>query len=461
MYAIANFGSGILTFLMLPLYTHYFSTAEYGFWDLVVTTSTLLAPFITFELVAAVHRWLLVEKSEEKQKTIITTGAFTIFRNLLVFNGLAIIIILIVQLPYGWEALLFINLSIASSFVQQCARGLGFNKLFASLGIIQSVVTVALNLYFILVLELRLEAFFYASIVAFICVILFAWKMMRFGKYIAFTSYSKDSLTAFLKYAVPIIPGAASWWIMTMSDRYFITAYLGMEANGIYAVANKIPAILLMINTVFSLAWKDNAIISFDTADKNTYYSNVFRHLFRLMTTAVICLTLLAKPILALVIGEAFYSSWKYIGILLLGTLFNAFSLFWAAGYHGAKKTNVIFVTSVIGALVNVLVNMLFIKSLGLYAVVTSTFLAFFITWLIRVFSAKPYFKITVNVRDTVVLFGLIPVAIIIPFIFNKIGISVSICLAVLLFIGYNWTLIKLILQKTVFIFRLIGNSSR
>src|SRR5699024_12095699 len=61
---------------------------------------------------------------------------------------------------------------------------------------------------------------------------------------------------------------------LTMSDRYFITAYLGMEANGIYAVANKIPAILLMMNTVFSLAWKDNAIISFNATDKNTYYSN-------------------------------------------------------------------------------------------------------------------------------------------------------------------------------------------
>jgi len=461
MYGVANFGSGILTFLMLPLYTHYFTTAEYGFWDLVVTTSTLLAPFITFELVAAVHRWLLIEKDEEKQKSIITTGAFTILRNLVFFNVVAIIIIFIVQLPYGWEALVFINLSVASSFIQQCARGLGFNKLFASLGIIQTTITVALNLFFILVLELRLEAFFYASIIAFICVILFAWTRMRFSKYIASKSYSMESLSAFLKYAIPIIPGAASWWIITMSDRYFITAYLGMDANGIYAVANKIPAILLMMNTVFSLAWKDNAIISFDAADKNAYYSNVFRHFFRLMTTAVICLTLLAKPILALVIGASFYSAWKYIGILLLGTLFNACSLFWAAGYHGAKKTNVIFVTSIIGAFVNVLFNVIFIQFFGMYAVVISTFLAFLITWVLRVFSAKPYFNIKMNVRDLVVLFILIPVAIIIPFIFNEIGIGISICLAVLLFVGYNWELIKLLIQKSVFIFRQIGNGSR
>src|SRR5699024_4953988 len=194
-------------------------------------------------------------------------------------------------------------------------------------------------------------------------------------------AYSKENRSVFLKYAIPIIPGAASWWIITMSDRYFIAAYLGMDANGIYAVANKIPAILLMMNTVFSLAWKDNAIISFDASNKNAYYSNVFRHCFRLMTTTVICLPLLAKPILALVIGSSFYSACKYIGMLLLGTLSKAFSLFWAAGYHGAKKTNVIFVTSIIGAFVNVLFNVIFIQFLGMYAVVISTFLAFLITW--------------------------------------------------------------------------------
>src|SRR5699024_8185167 len=270
-----------------------------------------------------------------------------------------------------------------------------------------------------------------------------AWTRMRFGKYIASKSYSKENLSVFLKYAIPIIPGAASWWIITMSDRYFITAYLGMDANGIYAVANKIPAILLMMNTVFSLAWKDNAIISFDASNKNAYYSNVFRHFFRLMTTAVICLTLLAKPILALVIGASFYSAWQYIGILLLGTLFNAFSLFWAAGYHGAKKTNVIFVTSIIGAFVNVLFNVIFIQFLGMYAVVISTFLALLITWVLRLFSAKPYFNIKMNVRGLVVFFILIPLAIFIRFIFNEISISISICLYVFIFIGYNWTFIN------------------
>ncbi|WP_188454983.1 lipopolysaccharide biosynthesis protein [Virgibacillus oceani] len=443
LYGVANFGSKALVFLMLPIYTRYFTTAEYGLWDLIVTTSTLLAPFITFELVAAVYRWLLEEKNEENRKEIITTGIVTILRNLLFFNLLAVIIILFISVPYGWAVLLFINVTIASSFVQQCARGLGYNKLFASIGIIQTAITVALNLYFIFVLELRLEAFFYSSIIAGIGVIIIAWVKMRFTGYISFQSYSKKMIKSFLTYSIPIIPGAISWWIVTMSDRYMITLFLGVEYNGIYAVAIKIPAILIVINTVFSLAWKDSAIVEFDSADKNEYYSKVFKHFFRFMATSVIILILITKPVLEIAIAEEFYSSWKYIGILLLATLFSAFSQFWGAGYHGAKKTNVILVTAVSGAIVNVLFNLVLINYIGLYAVALSTFLAFLTMWLIRIVSSKRYFRITLHYRDMFVLFPVIIASIIVPFIFNTIGLWISICFGVMLFFIYNKGLIK------------------
>src|SRR5690625_2679319 len=136
LYGIANFSSSMLVFLMIPWYTYYFTTSEYGLWDLVVTTSTLLTPFITFELVAAVYRWLIEEKDEGKRKKIITTGFFVILQNLLIFNILGLIAINLISIPFGWQALLFINVSITSRFIQQCTRGLGYNILFASLSII-------------------------------------------------------------------------------------------------------------------------------------------------------------------------------------------------------------------------------------------------------------------------------------------------------------------------------------
>ena len=48
-YAIGNFGSKILSFLLLPFYTYYLSTNDYGYFDLITTTISLLTPIITFQ----------------------------------------------------------------------------------------------------------------------------------------------------------------------------------------------------------------------------------------------------------------------------------------------------------------------------------------------------------------------------------------------------------------------------
>lgn len=454
LYGVANFGSSIVVFFMLPIYTRYFTTTEYGLWDLIVTTTTLLIPFITFELVAAVYRWLIEEKADAKRKEIITTGVWALIRNIIIFDIIALVVLLFVNIPFGLLSIIFINTSILSSFFQQCARGLGFNKLFASLGIIQTVITASLNLFFIFGLSLRIEAFFYAMIIAGIFVIIFAWKMMGFSQYINKGLYTKQMMQSFLTYSIPIIPGAASWWVMTMSDRYFITLYLGMEFNGIYAVANKIPALLLMINSVFFLAWKDSAILKFHSVDKNDYYSVVFKSFFRLMATTVICLSLMTKPLLTLFIAGDFFDAWQYIGILLLGTLFHAFALFWSAGYHGAKKTKVIFFTSLIGAIINVLVNLVFITYIGLYAVVLSTLVAFLAVWLIRIFSAGDYFKIIIGWGDFLILFPAMIVAIIAPFMLGNVGLIIAICLGGCLFVGYNWSIIRLLLKHIYLILK-------
>ncbi|MCC2248680.1 MAG: lipopolysaccharide biosynthesis protein [Bacillota bacterium] len=451
LYSIATFGSKALVFFMLPVYTHYFTTDEYGTWDLVLTTSSLLAPIISFELVSAVYRWLIVEKEQGKQMIIITSGVLALARNLIVFTIIALICLALIPIPYGLLMLTLINLVIVNSYMQQCARGLGFNTLFASIGLLQTTIYILLIIWLIFGFQMRIEAFFYAYILANMIAIITAWTVMRFHQYISFNSYSHTLIKSFLTYAIPIIPGAISWWIMNASDRFIIVGYLGLEFNGLYAIANQIPAMIMMINTVFNLAWKDSAILHFNETDKNNYYSNVFQHFFRLLVTSVICITLLTKPIFSIFISEKFFESWQYTGLLLVGTMFSAFSLFWSAGFHGAKKTKVIFVTSIVGAFVNILVHILFISSIGLYAAAWSTLIAFFITWIIRVFTCKPYFTIHVNLRDMAILFPLLFVSILAPFFIDSLGLWILSGLAFILFFIYNLTIIRWIIKTILY----------
>src|SRR5699024_9455742 len=193
LYSIAHFSTSLLAFLMLPIYTTYFSPAAYGTWDLFFTTMTLLMPLVSFELSAATYRWLLQTNEEKDQRIAISTGFFALLTHTGISIIIAIIVFLLVDFPFQVEALVLL------------------------------LSMISFNLYFILYLHLDIVAFFYAHIIANIIVILIAWRKSKFSTYLSYTARSRKVLRGFYTYAWPIIPATASWWIMTMSDRWFIS----------------------------------------------------------------------------------------------------------------------------------------------------------------------------------------------------------------------------------------------
>lgn len=450
LYSIAYFGSSGLQIFMLPLYTRYFSPESFGMWDIVVTSATLLVPLITFELTAATYRWLLDEQSVASKETIISTGFFQHVRHMIVFTVIAVSLFLFLSFPFKWEALILVNCMIIGSFIQQCARGLKRNILFATLGFMQTIIAISLNLVFILIFKLGIESFFYANSIAIITSSIFAWKKLNFQQFLSRNNVSKNLLHHYLTYALPIIPAAVSWWVMTMADRWVIAYFLGVESNGVYAIALKIPAVLLMVNSVFSLAWKDSAITTYHTKEKDMFYTKTYQHYFRLMATTVICLTLLAKPAIAFFIGDAYYDAWKYTGLLLIATLFHSLALFWSAGFHGAKKTKAILHSTIIGAIINIGLNVLFIHFIGLYAVAISTIVSFLITWVMRVRAAGRVFRVEINILETFFFFIVMIIAGLIPFFIGNFGLLICVGLSFVLFIIINRKMV-------VYLFRVWG----
>ena len=64
---VSNFASKILIFLLVPLYTSILSTEEYGVYDLIITTVTLLCPILTANIVDAVMRFSMEQECDKKK----------------------------------------------------------------------------------------------------------------------------------------------------------------------------------------------------------------------------------------------------------------------------------------------------------------------------------------------------------------------------------------------------------
>ncbi|MBR5686183.1 MAG: oligosaccharide flippase family protein, partial [Muribaculaceae bacterium] len=70
-YAIGNIGSKLITFLMVPMYTYYVETADFGYYDLCLQVCLLLLPFFTLQLRDGAFRFLLdCDDNEQRQRIV-------------------------------------------------------------------------------------------------------------------------------------------------------------------------------------------------------------------------------------------------------------------------------------------------------------------------------------------------------------------------------------------------------
>ena len=178
---------------------------------------------------------------------------------------------------------------------------------------------------------------------------------------------------------------------MGVSDRYMVKWFLGSDANGIYAVAYKIPTILTILASVFMDAWQLSAIAesSGDRRAHLRFYGRIW-DLFAadvfLGAGGIVALSPLLIRILA---DEPYYPAWRYIPMLTLSMAAAALSNFMGSVYVVTKKSAASFWTSLVGAISNVLLNLWLIPWLGIRGAAAATFFSCLAVFLIRLVNAR------------------------------------------------------------------------
>ena len=256
--SIGTFGSKLLTFFMVRFYTEVLTPSDYGTADLIMQGANLLFPVISMGIVEGVFRFAL--GNPKKRRNIFSAGVWVI-------TGGSAVLAAVTGLT--WSVDLFDDVlwlmaiyTIASCYHSLCAqfiRAQGKMALYAGQGILNTVLVIGLNILFLLVFKWGIIGYVLSTAVADILCSSFLVFKEKLWQYLT-VKPGKGLLAHMLRYSVPLIPTTIFWWITSVSDRYMITAFLGSDANGIYAVAAKIPTLLTLMATIFLEAWQFSAI---------------------------------------------------------------------------------------------------------------------------------------------------------------------------------------------------------
>lgn len=404
--SIGKICTQLITFFLLPVYTAVLSNEEYGVVDLLNTLTSLLLPIVTLQIEQGIFRYLIdCRENNEKQIKLITT----IIR-FMIIQSIACIVIFLCVSPFihnEYKYFLMANLlmGIFSSLLLQICRGLGDNATYAIGSFITGAFTVVLNVIFIVAFRWGAYGMLGATAISnFICAV-YIFLKRKIYKYIKPKQFDKTILKEIIKYSVPLIPNMISWWIVSASDRTIISAVIGIAQNGIYSAANKFSGVFTTLYSVFNLTWTESASININSEDRDEFFSKILDFVIRFF--GCLCLgTIAVMPfVFNILINEKFAEAYYQIPILILGSVFNILVSFVGSIYVAKKLTKEIAKTSIISAVINIFVNIVLIKSIGLYAASISTVIAYALMFIYRWIDVKKYVKFNVN---KILMFALI-----------------------------------------------------
>lgn len=417
--------SQFLSFLLLPLYTKYLETGDYGIVDLINTYVVLLVPVITLQFEMAIFRFLVDNRDNEDRKKEIISSVFSIiFIIIAILIVIYLILISIVSFKYSGLIILVIISHILISISLQTSRGLGNNIKYSIGCCINGITTVFLNIFFIIVKNMGAEGMLLSIIIANFVTFTYLNLSMRIYKYFNFKKIKKSLTKNMLKYSIPLIPNGISWWIVYASDRTIISGFLGVAANGIYAVSNKFSSIFIGVFNVFLLSWTESTSLHINDTDRDIFFSNTMNNVFKLF--AVFCMIIItAIPLVFNVfIDSKYIEAYYYIPILMVAMLFNIIGGLNSGIYIAKKKTKQIMNTSLISAIINILINVLLIRRIGLYAAAISTLIAYAIMAIYRSFDLKKYINIKWNKKE-IIKISVILIFISISYYINNIYLNI------------------------------------
>ena len=388
----------LISFFLLPLYTSYLATKEYGTVDLIQTYVTLLVPIITLELEMSIFRFLIdSRKSEKETNKLISNNFFILGISLSIFSILYIIVSSFVTIPYRWLILVDIIVCVLSGNFLQVARGFGKTLDYAISCILTGLTTVISNIILICFVHMQAEGMIISMTFAnFMCSLYLFIRLKLYSK-INFKIVDFKQIKEMYKYSLPLIPNGISWWIVNVSDRSIISFVLGASANGLYAISNKFPTIISSLTGVFNLSWSESAALHINSSDRDEFFSDITNTVLRLFMALGVGMLACMPFVFPILIDVKYNDAYNYIPFLVLGTVFNVAICLYSQVYLAKKLSKQVASTAIVGAIINILINVIFIKQIGLYAAAISTMISYFVMMIYRHFDLKKYVNIKIE----------------------------------------------------------------
>lgn len=406
--AIGQLSSKMLVYVMLKYYTSVLGTAGYGEMSNVVNACDILISVAQLSIASGVMRFALDKSNNGKM--VFSIGINTILLCAVGFLALTPLIGMIPLLKgYEWMIFIYVEIGAVKEVCAIYVRSRQSVSLYALDGIITTISTILFNLLLLGVFKFGITGYVFSIVLGNIVSIIFLGLTSHL--YMEYRPFGNDRTlySAMLRYSIPLMPSQIMWWIINVSDTFMVTEIIGKDANGIYSFAYRFPNLANLVMGIFSQAWRMTAITERNSRATSNFYSNAFSMMQTILFIASAGIMLILRPlIMPFFAAKGFETAYLYVPILLGAVIFQSMDNFLGSIYEAAQKTTHSLTSSIIGAVTNIILNILLIPAFDIMGAAIATITSYIVMFIYRIIDTKKYLYMKVYWLKLIVNFSLL-----------------------------------------------------
>lgn len=380
-YMLLKGSAGLFGLITIFVFTRLLTPEEYGVYSMLISAMSILYVIFFHWLSLSLTRFY---SHDNAQTDKFLPSVLLSFFIAIVISSLLLLFFLLVFKNYSWGKWFFIlpfltwsyawlelNLRIANASLNPTLYGmLALSK--AGLGLIVSVL-----LYFLI----GLKGIFIGLILATFLTPVFS--MRKVWARFSFSLIDKGILKKLIDYGFPLAITGLLTLVVDVSDRFIIAGILGEGQAGLYSASyDFVVQILGFVFTIFYLATFPIMVNNFSKKDYDKVKSEYKQYAVLLFASSVPLLAIfcgLASEIAELVFGVSFReSATQLIPVVALGVFVGSFKIhFFDLSFQLGHKTVAQIFPAFLTAVINILLNLLWIPSCGIIGAAYATLVAF------------------------------------------------------------------------------------
>ena len=443
----------LVTFLLLPVYTHQISTDEYGVYDVVIAYAAIIVPLIGVNCWQGMLRFTVEEKEEKKRHCIIQHGWTMLSLSLLALTFLYIISSYIFNFSNKLLIYLYFCCQLIQYFYLYSARGFKKNKVYALSGIISAFVVAIVSIVCIYGFKLKLEALYFSAIASLLAQAVYMECRLHLLSDIRIKGLDIDLIKSLYKFCVPESIGTIFNWLLNSANRLIIVAVLGLSANGIYAISNKFVSILSVFMTAFILSFQE-VIYSARRDETDTIGNEVINKYLTGAGLVVSLILIVTSIIYPLFVAGDYVEGYNLIPLFYLYFFVSGITWIESSIVSATKKTQLTLYEKITIGIINFTTIWILIYQIGLYSSPIALCIAEFSGIFIFMKLLRLKANCVVKIPYKKLLFDFLIIGITsVVFIYNNIIIDIIygltiVVVAMIIFRKYIRTVIELAKEK-------------